>query len=187
MDKDEVFKNEMEHVPDFSFGEGVAVIESRPSRTGLRWFIRFFRMWIKRTHQMNSRLSRLENVLLRVVRWSFPASFILNVVVAWWLQGKHGLFLRWIEIQRYLALIYLVFAITLLGQILKQRSITGAILIFLGGLFFAGFVMFVQPWMLLIGLGVSMAGGIWMAMPQLREIFHRLSTSYRAISASSKT
>jgi hypothetical protein len=135
---------------------------------------------------MNSKFSRPEMVLVRIAGWASPALFISSVIVTWWLHDKHELFLRWIEIEKYIALICIGLQTMLVGLVVRKRSIPGSILILLGGLFLLGFVMFAQPWLLLAALGISSAGGLLLVMPQLRDIYHRLSNSYREISASSK-
>jgi hypothetical protein len=49
------------------------------------------------------------------------------------------------------------------------------------------FFIFPRVWLLLLGGAVSSVGAILVFWPQLRDIYHRLSTSYREISAASKT
>lgn len=125
-------------------------------------------------------------VLLRIAGWASSILFVLSVPVTWLLHDNHELFLRWIGIEKYIALICIGFQIIFVVLVIRQRSIPGSILILFGGLFFLGFVMFAQPWLLLAALGISSAGGLSLVMSQLSDIYHRLSNSYREISLSSK-
>ena len=59
-------------------------------------------------------------------------------------------------------------------------------LVFIGGVSFLGFVVFLQMWMLLLGVAMSIAGGFCVAWTQIRDLLNRMGRSYREIAKSAK-
>ena len=136
---------------------------------------------------MQSHLSTRERLLVDVLGWSwFPGLYLLSFIIAWRLHGRPELLERWLDLEKYLAALLLGLQVATFVFLVRRSGIVPAVLFFIGGVSLLGFGFSLQVWLLLLSGGASGAGGICLAWPQMRDLFHRLAGSYREMSESKK-
>lgn len=143
---------------------------------------------------MNSQASPRESVLRRVVNESVPRRVVkrlylgafLLLIVSFLLRGIADKFgLQTLSYHITSAPSVLLFLVILIdGKERRGFVPTSALLV--GGVFLLFFSIFPRWWLLVPGLVVLAVGAIFVVWPQLRNVSHRLSNSYREMSASSK-
>src|SRR6185369_1893536 len=135
---------------------------------------------------MTIQLTRREKILHRVVIWSYLAVSLSYFAGALLLRGKPELFWRWLDFSKYLAGAYLGLQLVALAFVIRRSGIVPTILMFVGGVALIGFIIFPWMWLLLLGIGMSIASGVWIVWPQIRDLFLWMASSYQEIAKSSK-
>lgn len=143
---------------------------------------------------MNSQASPRESLLRRVVNESVPRRVVkrlylgafLLLIVSFLLRGIADKFgLQTLSYHITSAPSVLLFLVILIdGK--ERRGFVPTIALLVGGVFLMFFSIFPRWWLLVPGLVVLAVGAIFVVWPQLRNVSHRLSNSYREMSASSK-
>ena len=135
---------------------------------------------------MNSQISRRARVYRRIVIWSYVALWLLHLIAAWTLQGKPELLWRWLYISKYLAAVCVGLQLAAIVFVMRRRGIVPTILVLIGGVSLLGFIVFLQIWLLLLGVAISIAAGFCVAWPQIRDLLNRMGRSYREIAKPAK-
>jgi len=131
---------------------------------------------------MNSQAQQYTNILQRVLPWlELTAVVLILVSVSVQVFSPQSILGRAYPVA--VGLQYALIALT----ISKRGSIIPTLPLLFGIILLTTFLIYARLWLLLMGGIMSVVGVISVAWPRLREIYHRLSTSYREISASSKT
>ena len=136
---------------------------------------------------MKSQLSRSDIIVSRIATLSFFTLFLAAFVVSWFLQGKPELLVRWLEASRYLGVACLGLQLTAFAFVIRRSGIAPTILFLIGGFSFLGFIFLLSGWLLQLGVAASGAGFFWLALPQIRHLFHRMRQSYLEIKAVDKS
>ena len=130
---------------------------------------------------MNSQAQQYTNILQRVLPWLELTAVVLILVSV----SVQVFFPQSILGHAYPVAVGLQYALIVL-TISKRRGIIQTLPLLFGVILLTTFLIYARLWLLLMGGIMSVVGVISVAWPRLREIYHRLSTSYREISASSK-
>ena len=130
---------------------------------------------------MTIQLTHRERILHRVVIGSYVAVGLSHLTATWLLRGQPELLLRWLDFLKYMAAPCLGLQLAELVFVIRRSGIVPTILMFIGGVAIIGFIIFPRMWLLLLGIGMSIASGIWIVWPQIRDLFLWMSSSYREI------
>jgi hypothetical protein len=135
---------------------------------------------------MTIQLTRRERILHRVVIGSFVALGLSHLTATWLLRGQPELLLRWLVFSKYMTAAGLGLQLAELVFVIRRSGIVPTILMFIGGVAFIGFIIFPRMWLLPLGIGMSIASGVWVVWPQIRDLFLWMASSYREIAKASK-
>lgn len=135
---------------------------------------------------MTIQLSHRERILHRIVIWSYLGLSLSYFAGALLLRGKPESFWRWLDFSKYLGGACLGLQLAALVSVIRRSGIVPAILMLIGGVAFIGFIIFPRLWLLLLSIAMSIASGVWIAWPQIRDLFQRMASSYREIAESNK-
>ena len=135
---------------------------------------------------MNSQISHRARVCRLFAIWSYAALWLSHLIAAWTFQGKPELLWRWLYISKYLAVVCLGLQLAAIVFFMRRSGMVPTTRVFIGGVSFLGFIVFLQMWMLLLGVAMSIARGFCVAWPQIRDLFHRMGRSYCEIAKSAK-
>lgn len=135
---------------------------------------------------MTSQPTQRESILPRVLKWLYLSAFLLLIVSIPLRAGIADRFgLQTISYFIYRAPLALLFVVVVLdGRVRRGPVPTIALLV--GGVLLLSFSILPRLWLLIPSVMVLGLGATFVVWPQLREICHRLSSSYREISTSSK-
>jgi hypothetical protein len=133
---------------------------------------------------MKSQSSVREALFPGILIWSYVVVMFLYLIAMWLLRGQPD---RLSQIAKYVNFVGLGCQLAVVVRVITlRRGVVPMIPVLIGGVSILGFFIFPRVWLLLLGGAMSSVGAILVGWPQLRAIFHRLSDSYREISASSK-
>ncbi len=135
---------------------------------------------------MKSQFSRRERIFQRIVTWSYVALGLSHVIASWSLRGKPELLWSWFSVAKYLTTVCVGLQVAGLVFVLRWSGIVLATLVLIAGGSFLCFIVFLQMWMLLLSVALSIAGGFCLAWPQIRDFLNRMGRSYREIAKSAK-
>lgn len=135
---------------------------------------------------MTIQLTHRERILQRIAIWSYVALCLLQFTATWLLRGQPELLWRWLGFFKYLVAACVGVQLAEFVLVIRRSGIVPTILIFIGGMAFIGFVIFPRMWFLLLSIAMSIASGVWIAWPQIRDLFQRMANSYREMAESNK-
>jgi len=101
---------------------------------------------------MTIQLTHRERILHRVVIGSYVALGLSHLTATWLLRGQPELLLRWLDFLKYMAAPCLGLQLAELVFVIRRSGIVPAILMFIGGVGFIGFIIFPRMWLLLLSI-----------------------------------